>query len=181
MKNKILLLVGLSTLLFASPAVRAEAPTPEVQSKIDSLLKDMQQWAADPIVVNAVKAQNASLPATYAEVTQEKWTALSVLDPFVRGFAKNEAGVFLKSKKTDAVGEVFLSDASGNKVAFLSKTTSWNHKGKPKHDEPMSGKSWQGPLEVDASTGLMMVQASVPVLDAGKPIGSLVVGIKAGK
>lgn len=41
----------------------------------------------------------------------------------------------------------------------------------------MSGKAWQGRIEVDASTGMRQLQISVPVLDAGKPIGSLVVGL----
>ena len=69
----------------------------------------------------------------------------------------------------------------GTKAAFLSKTTGWSHKGKPKHDLPMSGKSWQGPVEVDESTGLQQVQVAVPVLDGGKPVGSLVVGLSLSK
>jgi hypothetical protein len=67
------------------------------------------------------------------------------------------------------------------KVAFLSKTTSWSHKGKAKHDVPMAGKTWQGTIEVDKSTGQQQIQIAVPVLDGGKPIGSLVVGLAVAK
>ena len=70
-----------------------------------------------------------------------------------------------------------MSDAAGLKVAFIAKTTNWSHKGKPKHDVPMTGKSWQGPVEVDESSGQRQIQVSVPVLDGGKPIGSLCVGL----
>jgi hypothetical protein len=45
----------------------------------------------------------------------------------------------------------------------------------------MTGKNWQGPVEVDESSGQQQLQVSVPVLDGGKPIGSLVVGLSVTK
>jgi hypothetical protein len=157
------------------------AEEPAVQAKIDARVAEIKTWAADPVIVAAVKAHAAAVPAEQAALTQEKWKSLTVLDPLVRSFTKNEAGVFLKSKKTDWVTEAFVSDANGLKVAFLSKTSSWNHRGKPKHDEPMAGKAWQGAVEVDESSGLQQLQVSVPVLDGGQPIGSLVVGLSLSK
>ena len=79
------------------------------------------------------------------------------------------------------MSEAFVSSANGTKVAFLAKTTSWSHKGKPKHETPMTGKVWQGPLETDKSSGVQQIQVAVPVLDGGKPIGSLVVGYAISK
>ena len=121
------------------------------------------------------------MPADHAALTQDKWRALIVLDPIVRGFTKNPVGQFLKSKKDDLVSEAFVSDAAGLKVGFIAKTTNWSHLGKPKHDVPMTGKNWQGPVEVDESSGQQQMQISVPVLDGGKPIGSLVVGLSVTK
>ena len=114
-------------------------------------------------------------------MTQEKWKGASVLDPFVRSFTKNAAAEFLKAKRSESLSEAFLSGADGTKVAFLTKPTNWSHKGKAKHDEPMSGKVWQGAVEVDESTGQQQVQVGVPVLDGEKPIGSLVVGFSVSK
>ena len=153
------------------------AEEPAVQAKIDARIAEIKTWAADPVIVAAVKAHAAAVPADQAALTQDKWKSLTVLDPLVRSFTKNEAGAFLKSKKAEWVTEAFLSDANGLKVAFLAKTTNWNHSGKPKHDEPMAGKTWQGSVEVDESSGLQQLQVSVPVLDGGKPVGSLVVGL----
>lgn len=176
------ILLPIATLIAASHlAWAADALDAAVQSKVDARIKDVQAWATDPVIVKAVKDHNASAPAEHAALNQDKWKALTVLDPLVRSFTKNEAGAFLKSKKTDAIAEAFLSDAAGCKVAFLAKTTAWCHKGKPKHDEPMAGKTWQGPVEVDESTGLQQVQIAVPVLDGGKSIGSLVVGLALSK
>jgi hypothetical protein len=172
------LLLGAACLL---PSALAQSITPAVQAKIDAQIKVIATWAADAAIVDAVRAHNASVPADQASLNQEKWKALTVLDPLVRSFAKNPAGVFLKSKKTDLITEAFLSDAAGLKVAFLAKTSGWSHKGKDKHDVPMTGKTWQGPVEVDESSGQQQLQVAVPVLDGGKPIGSLVVGLSIAK
>lgn len=168
--------------LLALRLVAAESIDPALlQAKLDAKLKDIHSCAANSVIVDAVKAQNAKLPPEYAAMTQEKWESASILDPFVRAFTKNAAAEFLKSKKGDLVVEAFLSAADGLKVAFLSKTSNWNHKGKPKHDVPMAGKMWQGPLEVDESSGIKQIQIAVPVSDGDKPIGSLVVGISVTK
>ena len=167
--------------LVAISSVRAEALDPAVQAKIDAKVKEIGSWAAEGAVVEAVRAHNASVPANQSGLTQDKWRALTVLDPLVRGFAKNPAGQFLKSKKDEVVTEAFVSDAAGLKVAFIAKTSNWSHKGKDKHEVPMTGKNWQGPVEVDESSGQQQLQVSVPVLDGGKPIGSLVVGLSVTK
>lgn len=181
MKTKSLLLLASLACGLVLGARAADTLSPEIQAKVDAKIKDIQTWAADASIVNAVKAQNAAPPAEHAAMNQDKWKALTILDPFVRSFSKNPAGEFLKTKKDEAVSEAFVSGVEGTKVAFLAKTSGWSHKGKAKHDDPMAGKNWQGSIEVDESTGLQQVQVAVPVLDAGKPIGSLVVGLSISK
>jgi hypothetical protein len=180
MKTMKRILIATSLALAAAPLAFGQLD-PTVQTKVDAKLKDVKAWAADPAVVSAVKAVNATPLADLAGMNQDKWKALSVLDPIVRGFSKNPTAEFLKAKKDAAVSEAFVSAADGTKVAFLSKPSNWSHKGKPKHDEPMAGKNWQGSVEVDESTGLQQVQVAVPVLDGDKPIGSLVVGLSLSK
>lgn len=173
----------LSPLLLAFCACITHADTlePALQAKVDARLADIRAWAADPALVGAVVAQNTQRPETHAAMTQEKWKSLTVLDPFVRAFSKNAAGSFLKSRKAEWVSEAFLSDARGDKVAFLAKPTNWCHGGKPKHDRPMTGETWQGPLELDESSGLQQVQVAVPVLNDGVPVGVLTVGLSLSK
>jgi hypothetical protein len=176
MKLRLLLALVFTTALRAASLDDATA-----QAKVDARVSEIKVWAADPVIVAAVKAHNAAVPPEHAALTQDKWKALSVLDPLVRAFSKNEAGMFLKTKKAEWITEAFLSDAHGLKVGFLAKTSNWSHAGKPKHDEPMAGKTWQGTVEVDESSGLQQLQVSVPVIDEGKPIGSLVVGLSLPK
>jgi len=162
-------------------AAYAQTMNAAVQVKLDSRVQAIKAWAAEPAIVAAVKAINAGEPAENAAMTEDRWSMLSILDPFVRAFSRNDAAGVLKARRGAEVSEAFVSAANGDKVAFLAKTTSWCHKGKAKHDAPMAGKTWQGPLEVDKSSGVEQIQLSVPVLDGGKPIGSLVVGFAISK
>lgn len=168
-------------ILFCAPALNAETLEPERQAKVDARIVEIKTWAADPVVVAAVAAQNAQLPADHAAMTQEKWKTLTVLDPFVRSLTRNEAAGVLKARRAEWVAEAFLNDASGRKVAFLGKTSSWSHGTSAKHTKPVAGDVWQGAVELDESTGLQQVQVAVPVLHEGKPAGSLVVGIALSK
>lgn len=171
----------LAALLGSAQFASAADLDPALQGKVDAKVKEIRSWAAIPAVVDAVKAHNAAKSPEAAAMDQAKWAGLSVIDPFVRSLTKNPAAEVLKAKKGEVVSEAFVSGADGSKVAFLGKPTNWSHKGKPKHDQPMSGKSWQGPVEIDESSGLQQLQVAVPVIDGGKPIGSLVVGLSVGK
>ena len=159
----------------------AEALTATQRKAAAEHLKVLQALGVDPAIVAEVKAYNAAAPAESKDMTNEKWKQLTVLDPFVRSFTKNSLAQHLKSKKDDSVTEMFVSGADGGKVAFLAKTTSWNHKGREKHDTPMKGTVWFGEVELDQSSGQRQVQVAFPVLDGSKPIGSVVVGISIGK
>jgi len=158
--------------------VPAEALSPELQAKLDAKVAALKAWSTESAIVGAVKAHNAKPETAY---TNESWKSLTVLDPGVRAFQQNAAATWIKAHKDAAVSESFVSGADGGKVAFITKPSSWNHAGKPKHDKPMSGKNWQGEVEVDASTGARQIQVSVPVLDGGKAIGSIVVGFSIAK
>lgn len=161
-------------LLLTSLFSFAEELTPDKQAALTKQIEVVKGWANDKKIVELVKAANSNPQGK--DLTQEKWEKLTVLDPIVRGYSKNEAAEILKKNKTAAVAEAFLNTAEGTKVAFLAKTSSWSHKGKAKHEDPMKGKVWIGKVEVDDSTGKTQIQVSVPVEDGGKAIGSLTVG-----
>ena len=171
---------ALSALFLAANGFGQSLP-PEIKANLDNKIKQLQAWSADPAIVAAVKAHNSNMPAADKAMTNEGWAKLTVLDPYVRSFTKSPLGAYLKTKKDDQISECFVSGADGTKVAFLSKTTSWSHADKDKHKVPMSGKTYIGPIGMDESTGLQEIQVGLPVLDNGKPIGSVVVGITVSK
>jgi len=174
-----LVLSSLSVLILSTATLAADAEA--TKAKAGAKAKQLSWLSTDPQVVAAVKAYNANQPAEAKAMTQEKWKTLPVLDPFVRGLSKNALAEYLKSKRDESWSELFVSGADGTKVALFNKTTSWSHKGKEKHDAPMQGKTWIGEVEVDASAGVEQIQVGLPVLDGGKAIGSVVVGLSVAK
>jgi hypothetical protein len=168
-------------LLFLSATSAGQAP-PELQAKLSTEIKALETLSKDPQVVGAVKAYN-STPATAEEkgMTNDKWHSLTLFDPFVRAIGKDSLSEYLKTKRDDVIAKIFVSGADGGKVGFDAKTEHWTHKGMPKHDVPMSGKTWIGSVKLDDSTGLQLIQVALPVLEGGKPIGSIVFGLRADK
>jgi len=178
-KNTIAVLI---VFIVCAIAAFGQAP-PEIQAKLDAKIKQLTPLSTDPEVVNAVKAHNAATPSAEAlAMTNEKWHSLSVLDPFVRAVAKTPLSEYLKTKKSDdTIAKLFVSGADGFKVGFDAKTEHWTHKGMPKHEVPMTGQTWIGTVKLDDSTGQQLIQVGLPVLDGGKPIGSIVVGLRVDK
>jgi len=154
--------------------------TPAVQAELDRQKKALAVWAADPIIVAAVKDENSKGPI--AGMDNAKWKSIRRSDPVVQGLIKNAAGEFLR-KKIEASGGVldkaFLNGAQGEKVAFAEKTMSYIHKGQEKFDAPMStGKAWQmNKPWFDESLQAYAIQVAVPVVDGGKVIGVLVASV----
>lgn len=155
----------------------ADPLTVEQKTRVDEQIKSFSPLSTDPTVVKAVKDYTATPAPELKGMTQEKWAKLSVLSPEIKALTKNSLAEYLKTKKTTIVAELFVSSANGEKVAFFGKTSSWSHKGKPKHDVPMTGKTWIGESELDESSGKQTIQFGIPILDAGKPIGSIVIGL----
>ena len=157
--------------------------TPGVQADLDKHKEAVARWAADPVIVNAVKEQNGKGPI--AGMDNPAWKTTRRSDPVVKAFQASAAGQYLKGRVQDsggAFGEAFLSGSHGEKVAFVEKTSSYTHTGQAKFDVPFSsGKAWQGKPEFDESSQIYAIQLSVPVLAEGKPIGVLVVGVNLEK
>jgi hypothetical protein len=157
--------------------------TPEIQKEIDRHVEVVKKWAANPILVKAVLAQNEKGPIPGMD--NMKWKTVRRSDNLIKSFQNNDAGRFLKqeaAKTVDTYSEAFLNASQGEKVAFMEKTTSYIHKGASKFDVPFNGaKKWQGPPEFDESSQTHQIQVSVPVLSGGKPVGVLVVGINLTK
>jgi len=157
--------------------------TPAVQKELDKHVEQVKTWAADPVIVKALIAQNEKGPISGMD--NAKWKTVRRNDTLVKEFQSNPAGQYLKKKISDSNGtyaEAFLNGAQGEKVAFFEKTTSYLHKGNPKFDVPFtSGKTWQGQPEFDESSQTHQIQVSVPVASGGKTVGVLVVGVSLTK
>lgn len=171
----------ITVFILVSTGLSAAPLTPEQKLQVEQQLKNFLPLGSDPQVAKLVREYNAAPLKELAGMTQEKWAALTVLSPEVKALSRNPLAEYLKTKRTSLLSELFVNAANGQKVAFFGKTSSWSHAGKPKHDIPMAGKTWIGEPELDQSTGKYSVQIAFPVVDGGKVIGSIVIGLDMGQ
>ena len=171
-----------ATLLGLTGRAAAGDITPKMQPKIDTYKKQAASWAADPLIVKAVKEANAKGPIP--EMGNAKWRELKETDPVVADFVTNPTGQLLtKWMNADAKGinKVVLSGDKSQRVAFTSMPAIYIGKGRPNFDTSMNdGKVWQqDESKPDPSTNIDTVQISAPVKDGGKVIGVLLVSLTA--
>ena len=175
-----LLLATLTLLLPISPLLAGDV-TVKMQSKIDQYKQQAAAWAADPLVVQAVKEANNNGPI--AGLGNAKWRELKESDAVVTGFITNPTGQLLTQRmNTDAqaINKIVLSGDKSQRVAFTSMPAIYIGKGKPNFDEAMEGKIWQqAETKPDPSTNIDTVQIAAPVKDNGKVIGVLLVSLTA--
>lgn len=168
--------------LAGSGAVLAGDVTAKMQPKIDAYKKQAVAWAADPLIVKAVKDANAAGPI--AGMGNAKWRDLKEGDPAVKGLVDSATGQLLtKWMNADAKGinKIVLSGDKSHRVAFTSMPAIYLGKGRPNYDTSMiDGKVWQqGESKPDPSTNIDTVQISAPVKDGGTVIGVLLVSLTA--
>ena len=102
----------------------------EVQTRISWQVWNADGWAANPVVVEAVLAQNAKGPIPGMD--NAKWKTVPESDAIVQGFIKNEAAKFLKAEMANTDGictGAFLNAAQGEKVASPTRPAATSAKG----------------------------------------------------
>lgn len=164
------------------------AAQPEISaSELEELLKvkvrTVQHMALNPLLVRAVRQQNAS-GLTPEEISRrdKAWRSTEELTPFKLSLQTSPAGQFLKQQvqRSSSFNEAFLTDDQGANVAAYPATSDYWQGDEDKWTESFNGgkgRVFIGDLELDESTNTVAAQISAPVLDRGETIGVLVVGV----
>jgi hypothetical protein len=157
------------------------------QKIIDYANSKLVKWGTDPVIVNAVKTENAK-GKTLDQIKDldKKWMATPGVDPFMKSLMDSPCGKHLQGLQKSApyLAEIFAMDNQGANVCMSDKTSDYWQGDEPKFIESYKGGS--GALHIsdinfDKSTQAYLVQVSVPVKDGGKVIGALTVGINVDK
>lgn len=172
--NSILFATG----LMLSGSASAEIPA-DVQAKVEKYKKHIIEWAANPIVVAAVKEANAKGPIP--GMSNARWDELGDKDPVVMGMQTSPAGEYAKKIEEDKnVNKVTVWDEKGNMIASSTKTLIYNAATRPAFTGAMKGKAWSAPeIKPDPTTQKKSVNISAPVMDGGKIIGVMNAAIGA--
>lgn len=181
---RIPLLAGMLVLALALAAQAGEKAPPEVMALARG---ELAQLGADPVLVEAVKVENAK-GKTLDQIKErdKKWMATAGMDDFMKAIQGNAAAKRLLDiqKSAPYFAEMFLTDNQGANVAMTDKTSDYWQGDEAKFAKCFTGGAgsvFVGDVEFDKSEQAYLAQVSVPVLDDGKAIGVLVIGIDVDK
>lgn len=179
--------ISLALLLANSPALHADEMNKALQSYLD---EHITAWVHDPILVMAIRAQNAET----AGYDQAK---IDELDQLWRGFVgvndaeiianviANPAADFLRRQVTQsngAITEAFVMDARGLNVAASVPTSDYwqGDEAKFLQTYPVGNAAVHiSDVELDRSTQEVQGQVSMTIVDqtTGNAVGAITVGI----
>ncbi|MDB5524785.1 MAG: hypothetical protein JWM58_2548 [Rhizobium sp.] len=190
MKNIALRGVIVALGLLSTSAYAEEAHVGPVKDFIDANVK---AWANDPIIINAIKAQNsanASLSPADIDALDQKWRSEVEADahPTIDAVLANPVSEFLKVKQDGsdgAITEVFVMDAKGLNVGQSGVTSDYWQGDEGKFQKSFGAGAnavFVDDAEKDESTQMLQSQASMTISDeTGKPIGAITVGVNLDK
>ena len=154
-----------------------------IESALALKIRTVRHMALNPTLVRAVRRQNAQrISGDEIAERDEAWQAADGMTQFKWSLQQSRAGRFLRDRvNADAsYNEAFLTDRKGANVAAFPPTSDYFQGDEEKWSASFNegqGKVFIGPVELDDSTGVRAVQISAPVIDKGRTIGVLVVGI----
>ena len=173
------------TVVMGAALVQAGEKAP--QAVIDLANGELAALGSDPVIVAAVKAQNAKgMSLDQIKALDEKWKADPGVKDYMQALIKSEAGQHLikikDSKKYFA--EIFVMDNQGANVAMTDKTSDYWQGDEAKFQKSFAGGKgavFVDDVEFDDSAQAYLCQVSVPVMDNGKAVGSITIGIDVDK
>jgi hypothetical protein len=181
--KKAAVIIILATILGFGTAYAEKAP----QKVLDLANTTMAAFGTDPIIVNAVKAENAkgkTLDQIKAEDT--KWQADAGLADYMKALIDSECGKYLRKVQESGpyYAEIFVTDNQGANVAMTDKTSDYWQGDEPKFIKSFAGGAgavFVDEVKFDDSSQTYSVQVSVPVKDGAKAIGSITFSIDVDK
>ncbi len=168
-----------------SLAAFAGEPAPKAVLKL--VQAEVANLAADPVIVEAVKAQNAKKSSLNAiQKMDKKWQTTPGIAPFMASLMDSPCAKRLKAAqaKQEYYSEIFVVDNQGANVCMTDKTSDYWQGDEAKFTKSFTGgagRIFVDDVKFDDSSQAYVVQASVPVVESGKAIGVLVVSIDVDK
>jgi hypothetical protein len=185
--KKILFLLVLCMVFVAGGLGAAGAAEKAPQKVIDLANSSLVKMGTDPVIVDAVKAENAK-GKTLAQIQEmdKKWMAHAGVADYMKVLMESPCGSHLRAiqKASPYFAEMFVMDNQGANVAMTDKTSDYWQGDEDKFKESYKGGTGAihiSDVKFDDSTQAYLVQVSVPVKDADKVIGAITIGIDVEK
>jgi hypothetical protein len=181
MKKVFFYCLGIMFLVCGAGTAMAAEKAP--QKVFDLANTELAALGTDPIIVNAVKAENAK-GKTLAQIQEmdKKWKGTPGIADYMKTIMESECGKHLrKIMDTSALySEIFVMDNQGANVAMTDKTSDYWQGDEAKFKKSFNngaGELFVDDVEFDDSAQKYLAQVSVPVKDGNTVIGAITFGI----
>ncbi len=181
------LLISLALTCASAPAVHADEMQQAMQTFLD---EHITSWVSDPILINAIKAQNnktANHDQAKIDEMDQLWRGYYGVNdaPIIANVIANPAADFLRDQVAladGAITEAFIMDARGLNVAASEPTSDYWQGDEAKFTQTFT----VGPtavhfsdVELDDSTQEVQGQVSLTLVDqeTGQSVGAITVGV----
>jgi hypothetical protein len=155
-----------------------------VKDLADSTLAKL---GTDPIIVAAVKAENAK-GQTLDQIKSKdgKWKATAGIVDYMKALMDSDCGQHLRQIQDSEAyyAELFVMDNQGANVAMTDKTSDYWQGDEAKFKKSYNGGSgavFVDDVEFDDSAQAYLCQVSVPVKDGSEVIGAITIGVDVDK
>ena len=175
----VVLVVGMLVLSLGGIAAAEKAP----QEVYDLANSKMAELGQNPMIVKAVKAQNAKgVSLKSIKAMDKKWINTAGIADFMKALMESECAVHLQSiqQANRFYAEIFVMDNQGAIVCETDKTSDYWQGDEAKFQKSFNngnGAVFVDEVEFDDSTQAYISQVSVPVMDNGKAIGAITFGV----
>jgi len=169
-------------LLSLALSLSASAQSAEtVQKQLDAEAQKLRAWGSDPVLVAAVKAQNAKhLTLDAIKAHDAQWIAGNAAD-LVKQVTTGPCADRLRELAAGHYGETFVMDNQGAIICATAQTSDYWQGDEAKWERAFNGG--KGGVFIDRprfddSAASRLAQISVPVLEKDAAIGAITIGIR---
>jgi len=178
--KKVMFTVAMATLLVGGVVLAGE---PAPQKVKDLAEQKLVGYGSDPLIVAAVQAANAEARSLdQIKVKDAEWQKTPGVVDYMQALMDSECGKHLRKLQAaePCIAEIFVMDNQGANVAMTDKTSDYWQGDEAKFQESFKGGAGAihiSDVKFDDSTQAYLVQVSVPVVDGGRAIGAITIGV----
>jgi hypothetical protein len=179
----VVLLAALLTSVPATAQSPSRSPAMQLDPALQAEVDHIRTWTQDAAILKAVREQNAlNVPLSRIRSIDISWMTSKEPDPRMQALLKNPCSKSLQgfTKARAEYREAFVMENQGALVCMTRKTSDYWQGDEDKWRKSFAegrGAVFVSEPQLDESTGARLVHVSVPILDGGKAIGVISVGI----
>lgn len=179
-------IIALVIIILPATASAVRLTDEQITEMLKNKIRMAQHMALNPLLVKAVRRQNAREPdAAAPDALESAWRSAGDDDPLKRSMQSGDHAAVMRRfvENNPELSTALLTDSRGAGVAaFPLPDDYWQG------DEPEwvgaynkgDGRIFISPLKLDEKTGTISAAVAAPVMDRGETIGVLVVGVRLG-